>query len=155
MSLIHCAKPLLELGICKEYSMPRKANGSGTITRSKKTAIQSGAAQVAPEVIKEVIQDVVDTETAKPVVARDVTNTVVTGEVRQNAKSALSLVPNNFVPNNAVSRDINIEDEIRRRAYELYLQRRAISAGGDENQDWLIAEREIRSRHNGHPRATT
>jgi len=45
----------------------------------------------------------------------------------------------------------NLEEEIRRRAYELYLQRRATSGGvnGDENQDWFVAEREIRSRRNG------
>lgn len=44
---------------------------------------------------------------------------------------------------------VNLEEEIRRRAYELYLQRAATASNGngDENQDWLIAEREIRSRH--------
>jgi hypothetical protein len=44
----------------------------------------------------------------------------------------------------------NLEEEIRRRAYELYLERRATAGGdngnGDENQDWLIAEREIREQ---------
>jgi hypothetical protein len=42
----------------------------------------------------------------------------------------------------------NLEEEIRRRAYELYLQRKAAGNddSGDENQDWLIAEREILSR---------
>ena len=44
-----------------------------------------------------------------------------------------------------VERPGNLEEEIRRRAYELYLQR-AANGNGDENQDWLIAEREIRSR---------
>ena len=52
--------------------------------------------------------------------------------------------PSNVVP-------INLEEEIRRRAYELYLERRATAGGesgnGNESQDWLIAEREIRSRH--------
>jgi len=49
----------------------------------------------------------------------------------------------------------NLEEEIRCRAYELYLQRRATAGGdnGDENQDWLIAESEILSRH-GRLRAT-
>ena len=59
-------------------------------------------------------------------------------------------------PSNVVS--INIEDEIRSRAYELYLRRRATAGGengnGDENQDWLIAEREIRSRHGSQERQT-
>ena len=66
-------------------------------------------------------------------------------EVRKDGK------PSNVVP-------INLEEEIRRRAYELYLERRATAAGedgnGDENQDWLIAEREIRSRHGSQERHT-
>lgn len=40
---------------------------------------------------------------------------------------------------------INLEDEIRRRAYELYQQRGA--ASGSEAEDWLTAEREIRQRY--------
>jgi hypothetical protein len=40
---------------------------------------------------------------------------------------------------------INLEDEIRRRAYELYQQRG--SAAGSEAEDWLNAEREIRQRY--------
>jgi hypothetical protein len=44
-----------------------------------------------------------------------------------------------------VERPGNLEEEIRRRAYELY-QQRGGNGNGDENQDWLIAEREIRSR---------
>jgi hypothetical protein len=61
--------------------------------------------------------------------------------------------PSNVVP-------INLEEEIRRRAYELYLERRATAGGetgngnGNESQDWLIAEREIRSRHGNQERHT-
>jgi hypothetical protein len=40
---------------------------------------------------------------------------------------------------------INLEDEIRRRAYELYQERGSVS--GNEAEDWLIAEREIRQRY--------
>lgn len=40
---------------------------------------------------------------------------------------------------------INLEEEIRRRAYELYQQRG--SSVGSEAQDWLIAEREVRQRY--------
>jgi hypothetical protein len=40
---------------------------------------------------------------------------------------------------------INLEDEIRRRAYELY-QRRG-SGSGSEADDWLTAEREVRQRY--------
>lgn len=40
---------------------------------------------------------------------------------------------------------INLEDEIRRRAYELYQQRG--SGTGSEADDWLAAEREVRQRY--------
>jgi hypothetical protein len=66
-------------------------------------------------------------------------------EVRKDGK------PSNVVP-------INLEQEIRCRAYELYLERRATAGGdsgnGNESQDWLIAEREIRSRHGSQERQT-
>jgi hypothetical protein len=39
---------------------------------------------------------------------------------------------------------INVEGEIRQRAYELYVQRGL--EPGHENDDWLIAEREILAR---------
>jgi hypothetical protein len=63
----------------------------------------------------------------------------------------------NAIPGNrAVDPAVNLEEEIRRRAYELYLQRRATagSENGDENQnwqhhDWLVAEREVLSLHGG------
>ena len=49
-----------------------------------------------------------------------------------------SVVPINRTP-------INLEDEIRRRAYELYVQRG--TASGSEAEDWLTAEREVRQRY--------
>jgi hypothetical protein len=42
----------------------------------------------------------------------------------------------------------SLEEEIRRRAYELYEQRGASSGG--ETDDWLVAEREIRERYQEH-----
>ena len=52
---------------------------------------------------------------------------------------------------------VNLEEEIRRRAYELYLQRRAAAGGenGNQHQDWLIAENEIRARYDRLARHTT
>jgi len=38
----------------------------------------------------------------------------------------------------------SLEDEIRRRAYEIYLQRG--NAPGSQHDDWLAAEREIRTQ---------
>ena len=40
---------------------------------------------------------------------------------------------------------INLEDEIRRRAYELYQERGSHS--GSEAEDWLNAEREVQQRY--------
>ncbi len=40
---------------------------------------------------------------------------------------------------------INLEDEIRRRAYELYEQR--AGAPGTEQEDWLQAETEVLARY--------
>ena len=45
--------------------------------------------------------------------------------------------------------EVNLDEEIRRRAYEIYLQRNG--APGDPHMDWLVAEREVRSRQNGLP----
>ncbi len=123
MSLIHYARPFLDLGICKEYCMARKTTGSSTTTRSKKAAssIQPAAAQAMPEV-------------GKP--------------LPQNGKSA-NAMRDKAVPS-------NLEEEIRRRAYELYLQRRATAgdANGNKDQDWLVAEREILARHGSHEQHT-
>jgi hypothetical protein len=56
---------------------------------------------------------------------------VVRSEPRKNGSP-------NLVP-------INLDDEIRRRAYELYQQRG--TASGSEADDWLTAEREIKQRY--------
>ena len=45
--------------------------------------------------------------------------------------------------------EVNLDEEIRRRAYEIYLQRNG--APGDPHMDWLVAEREVRLRQNGQP----
>jgi len=48
-------------------------------------------------------------------------------------------------PRKKVLVPINLEDEIRRRAYEIYEQRG--NAPGSESEDWLAAEREVRERY--------
>jgi|ERR1700723_2973448 hypothetical protein len=103
--------------------MPRKTNGNTTTTRSKKTA-----GSVPPAELQ-----------IAPEIAKDASK-----EVPKNGKSA------NVVPIN-----LNLEDQIRRRAYELYVERRATagSESGNEHQDWLMAEREIRSRQSGQEQA--
>ena len=112
--------------------MARKTTGSTTPKRVKKTEIPVAPAdmQVAPAV-----QAGVHSEVRK--------------DVPQNGKPA-NLSPAKNVP-------FNLEDEIRRRAYELYLQRRATAGAenGNQNEDWLMAESEIRSRYDRLARHTT
>jgi hypothetical protein len=126
MSFLHYGRQFLELGTCKEHSMPRKTTESTTIKRSKKTEMP-------------VTPSVTPTIAAAPEIQNEVRK-----PVRKNGKTASVPVP------------VNVEEEIRRRAYELYLERRATagSGSGDENQDWLVAEREILTRLGGEqPRA--
>jgi hypothetical protein len=62
-------------------------------------------------------------------------------QIKPEPKKKLEVVktePRRVVP-------INLEDEIRRRAYELYQQRGG--APGSEAEDWLAAEREVRQRY--------
>jgi hypothetical protein len=66
----------------------------------------------------------------------------IKSEVR-DTKKPLSDVLKNLVP-------INLDEEIRRRAYELWEQRGYES--GHENEHWLLAESEIRSRYNNQRR---
>lgn len=47
--------------------------------------------------------------------------------------------------------EVDMEAEIRRRAYELYEQRGYTP--GHENEDWLVAEREILARSDHHQSA--
>jgi hypothetical protein len=143
MSLVHYVRPFLELGNCKEYSMARKTTGTGTTTRSKK------AVTAAPPVIEQVVAPIqkevskIVAQEPRPEVRQDAAKEV--RKIGKVANAAAAKLP-------AVSALAAIEEQIRLRAYELYLERRA-TAGmangfgyGDENQDWLIAEREIRSR---------
>jgi hypothetical protein len=62
-------------------------------------------------------------------------------KARKN-KRALSEVRKNVVP-------INLDEEIRRRAYELWEQRGY--EPGHENEHWLSAEQEILSRYSQEP----
>jgi hypothetical protein len=109
--------------------MPRKSNGSTTSTRSKKTAVP---AEPTP------VQVMAEVQAEAPKETQDVQK-----ESRKNGRPVPVAAPLNLAP-------INLEEEIRRRAYELYLERRAATGteSGNPNQDWLIAEHEIRSRYN-------
>jgi hypothetical protein len=128
----------LNLGICKEYpNMARsrstsggKTNRPGTSTSKDQTStsnpvnlpdVKAAAAETAPAAIVPETKSAPETrkfEVRKPAPHK--------AEPRKN------VVP------------INLEDEIRRRAYELY-ERRVNS--GNETEDWLTAEREVLQRY--------
>jgi DNA-binding PucR family transcriptional regulator len=105
--------------------MARKTTENTTAKRIKKTTVS-----VQPETVQ-VADELRKAEPSKEI------------RMRKNGKAA-------------GSDPVNLEEAIRRRAYELYLERRATAGGdiGDENQDWLVAEREILSRHGGHGQHT-
>jgi Protein of unknown function (DUF2934) len=62
----------------------------------------------------------------------------VMAEPRKKLEVVKATEPRRVVP-------INVEDEIRHRAYELYKQRG--TATGSAAEDWLAAEREVRQRY--------
>jgi hypothetical protein len=134
----------------KEYViMARPKSTSGKSTRTIKT--QTGAtvpastpvennapaAMVEPTKVKPEIKTSPEIrEDPKPVIERD-----LKPEVRVETKMfelRKTDSRNNVVP-------INLEDEIRRRAYELYQQRDPWA--GSEAEDWFNAEREILQRY--------
>lgn len=132
--------------------MARKTTGTTNPTRSKKavSTVPPVTEQIAAPVQKDVQKEEpkVVLQEARPEVRQDAAKDLPKKEIRKNAKTANVVAAK--VP--AAVPPAAIEEQIRRRAYELYLERRAtagMSNGygyGDENQDWLIAEREIRSR---------
>jgi hypothetical protein len=142
MALIYNVKPFLDLGICKEYFMARKTTENGFSIRRKKTetAVQPIGLQdteLTPNSSNDLpSNDTQDSRNGKPL------NPV---PINQHAMSQASSQQNSK-QNGPVSPAL--EEEIRHRAYELYLQRRANGheGGGDQHQDWLTAEREVLSR---------
>ena len=95
--------------------MARKTTGNGT-TRSKKPAQPISAAPEQQQAPMQVAPQVLP-------------------EVRKN------VTPINLAVKKA---NVDLNEEIRRRAYELYLERQG--AAGDQAQDWFRAEREVRAR---------
>jgi hypothetical protein len=87
--------------------------------------VQAGAAETAPVQVKPEVKPDIKPE------AKIVT------EPRKKLE-VVKTEPRRVVP-------INLEDEIRRRAYELYKQRG--TGTGSEAEDWLAAEREVRQRY--------
>jgi Protein of unknown function (DUF2934) len=115
MWLIHQFDSFLNLGTCKEYSIMAKAK-----TPRTNTGKTNGETLTTP------VNSVNSSVTPEPV-----------AEFRE-VRKAQPDARKNIVP-------INLEDEIRRRAYELWEQHGR--AAGHENEHWLVAEREVRERY--------
>jgi Protein of unknown function (DUF2934) len=66
--------------------------------------------------------------------------------IRRSKKAAFAQPPVQAaaLEANRSTAPVNLEDEIRRRAYEIYLERGRTP--GNENEDWLVAERQVRAR---------
>jgi Protein of unknown function (DUF2934) len=145
----------LDLGICKEYSiMARQKSISGGKTpraRKEQPAVNAPvipdgnpiAAEAAPVSAQPEVKPI----EAKPVDVKPIEVKAVEAKpVAEIRKFELHKTEprKNVVP-------INIEEEIRRRAYELFQQRGPGS--GSEANDWLMAEREVMQRYRQQQRA--
>jgi hypothetical protein len=128
----------INLGMCKEYpNMARSKSTSGG-KANRTNANQEQTSISTPANIPDVKGAAAGTTPAEAaaegkVVPEPRKLEMVKTEPRKNV-----VVPINRLP-------VNLEDEIRRRAYEIYQQRGTTS--GSEAEDWLIAEREIKRRY--------
>lgn len=131
--------------------MARKTDGT-TTTRKQKTNPATDAAAVQP-VSVQATPEVRSAEVRTPEVR---TPEVRTPEVRNEARSEVrsNVTPINVAPVKPAAKkpqaavdNVKLDEEIRRRAYELFLQRNG--APGDPSADWIVAEREVRARFVG------
>jgi hypothetical protein len=136
--------------------MAKAKSGSGSkTTRNNKQETNTNNPVVTPGVESPTPEM---TAAAKNVVASKPPETKI-AEPRAEAKPAPPVAPAKPETNNRIfglkkpeARQnvfpINVEEEIRRRAYELYEQRGP--SGGNEAGDWLAAEREVMQRYHQH-----
>ena len=74
--------------------------------------------------------------------------TVGNGTINRNKRAATSTESAATTVVSGVRKNLkpfSLDEEIRLRAYELYLERGG--RPGDEHEDWISAEREIRARY--------
>jgi Protein of unknown function (DUF2934) len=137
----------LNLGECKEYSIMARSKSipSSKSSRNATNKAVTGSAANAAEV-KPAAEETLPQTGPEDGISQEATLTPEdTGakEVRGLPEPRkLEIVKNEFRKNVL---PINLEDEIRRRAYELY-QRRG-PGSGNEAEDWLAAEQEVRHRY--------
>jgi hypothetical protein len=118
--------------------MAKSKSTPGTRT-SRTNAKKDQASAVNPTSVSDVAEVAAGTTTAE-VVATE----VVAAEVKPTPEPRkLEMVKTE--PRKNVVVPIKLEDEIRRRAYEIFVERGSIP--GSESEDWLTAEREVRRRY--------
>jgi Protein of unknown function (DUF2934) len=125
----------LNLGECKEYPIMARSKSisGGKADRTSIEQTSTGNPANAPDV------NAVAAEKAATQIAPEPKTTPEPRKLEVMKTEVMKTEPRkNVVP-------IKLEDEIRRRAYELYLQRG--TGSGSEAEDWLAAEREIRQRY--------
>jgi len=79
------------------------------------------------------------------------TSTTETPAVQPASTPGVPDVRNNVTPINALpvpkKTPVDLDEEIRRRAYEMFLERKG--SAGDPSLDWINAEKEVRARYAG------
>ncbi|HVM92172.1 MAG TPA: DUF2934 domain-containing protein [Terriglobales bacterium] len=122
--------------------MARKSDGIST-PRKKKNATPVEPTTVTPNVQPATV------EAQSSTVLPEVRASEVRPEIRSNVTpiNVAPVKPAAKKPQTPAIDPTNIDEEIRRRAYELFQQRNG--APGDPNADWLIAEQEVRARFAG------
>jgi hypothetical protein len=117
-----------------------KAKSTSGSKPSRTNVNQEPTSNVSPANVAPVTTDVTP---AVKAVAAEATPVNVKPEVKVTPEPRKKLEVVKSEPRRVVP--INVEEEIRRRAYELYQQRGAGS--GDPAADWLIAEQEVQQRY--------
>lgn len=118
--------------------------GGKTNRSNKEKPVTSSAGESSEVEVKTIAVESIVAEHAPGSATEKVTpEAKVTPTLRANSEPRKMEVVKTDSRKNLVP--INLEDEIRRRAYELYQQRG--SASGNEADDWLAAEREVRQRY--------
>ena len=116
-------------------------NAQAHVTTASTTAVPAPVAQppVAPAPIAQAADLKEKAQAVAPAAAPAPSKpeTKIAAEPRKKLE-VVKTEPRRVVP-------INVEEEIRRRAYELYQQRGA--KPGHEREDWLAAEREVKQRY--------
>ncbi len=112
-----------------------KSTSGGKVNRANKTNEQTGITSTVSNT--DVSAVVAETASASAQPETGIKETKITPENRKfdvhKTEPRKNVVP------------INLDDEIRRRAFELYQERG--TAAGNEAEDWLTAEREVRQRY--------